>query len=162
MTGTASGSSSVEALLKPENPSMATTSMPSRHAWGRACSQVAKTCLERPSTMSSSREGPVLSRIGVRSMMTVTYLSPCLVCRQTCSSTPMTFTPSNRLGSSISTRLPSARTALLAVFHETPRPSATRATVRCWHTIPSSAQASPRRETFALGSAALVVSCRHT
>ena len=34
-------------------------------------------------------------------------------------------------GSSISTRLPSASTALLAVFHDTPSPSATRATVRC-------------------------------
>ena len=71
--------------------------------------------------MSSSRAGPVPSRIGVRSMITVTYLSPRRVCRQTCSSTPMTLTPSNRCGSSISTRWPSARTASLAVFHDDPK-----------------------------------------
>ncbi len=53
--------------------------------------------------MSSSRAVPVPSRTGVRSMITVTYLSPRRVCRQTCSSTPMTRTPSNRPGSSIST-----------------------------------------------------------
>jgi hypothetical protein len=35
---------------------------------------------------SSSREGPVPSRIGVRSMITVTYLSPRRVWRHTCSS----------------------------------------------------------------------------
>ena len=72
--------------------------------------------------MSSSRAGPVLSRTGVRSMMTVTYLSPRRVWRQTCSSTPMTATPSNRAGSAISTRVPSANTALLAVFHDTAKP----------------------------------------
>jgi hypothetical protein len=44
----------------------------------------------------------------------------------------------------------------------TPSPSATRAMVRCWQTMPSSAHRSPRRESFARGSAALVVSCRHT
>ena len=52
-------------------------------------------------------------------MITVTNLSPRRVCRQTCSSTPITVTPSNRAGSSIRTRLPSARTASLAVFHDT-------------------------------------------
>ena len=35
---------------------------------------------------------------------------------------------------SIRTRLPSARTASLAVFHATASPSATRAIVRCWTT----------------------------
>jgi hypothetical protein len=54
------------------NPSIATTSTPSRQASVRAASQVLNTCLERPSTMSSSRAGPVPSRIVVRSMMTVT------------------------------------------------------------------------------------------
>lgn len=39
---------------------------------------------ERPSTMSSSRAGPVPARMGVRSMITVTYLSPRRVCLQTC------------------------------------------------------------------------------
>ena len=38
--------------------------------------------------------------------MTVTYLSPRRVCRHTCSSTPMTLTPSKRVGSSISSRCP--------------------------------------------------------
>ncbi len=55
--------------------------------------------------MSSNRAGPVWSRTGVRSMITVTYLSPRRVCRQTCSSTPITATPSNRCGSSISSAL---------------------------------------------------------
>ena len=50
----------------------------------------------------------------------------------------------------------------MAVFHATPRPSATRATVRCWTTIPSSAHRSPRRDSFARGSAAVLVSWRHT
>ena len=72
----------------------------------------------------------------------------------------MTFTPSNRVGSLISSRLPSARTALLAVSHASPSPSATRATVRCATTIPSSAHRSPVRESFARGSAAALVSWR--
>lgn len=95
-------------------------------------------------------------------MITVMYLSPRLVWRQTCSSTPMTFTPSNRVGSLISSRLPSARTALLAVSYATPSPSATRATVRCATTIPSSAHRSPVRESSARCSAAALVSWRHT
>jgi hypothetical protein len=43
---------------------MATTSTPSLHTWGRRASQAANAALERPSTMSSSRAGPVLSRTG--------------------------------------------------------------------------------------------------
>ena len=50
----------------------------------------------------------------------------------------------------------------MAVFQETPSPSATRATVRCCTTRPSSAHRSPRRDSFARGSAARLVSCRHT
>src|SRR5262249_30954435 len=42
------------------------------------------------------------------------------------SSTPIAVTPSKRCWSLIRTRLPSARIASLAVFQETPRPSATR------------------------------------
>ena len=76
--------------------------------------------------MSSSRAGPVPSRMGVRSMITVTYLSPRRVCSRTCSSTPRTWTPSSRCGSSIRTRLPSARTVSLAVFQATPSPSGRR------------------------------------
>lgn len=136
--------------------------VPSRHACGRAFNQVAKTRLERPSTMSRRRDRPVLSRAGVRSMITVTYLSPRRVCRQTCSSAPMIFTPLKRTRSTMSTRHPSAKTAWFAVFHEAPSPSATRATVRCWPTMPSSAQRSPRRENFVLGQAAFDVFCRHT
>ncbi len=66
--------------------------------------------------------------------MTVTYLSPRRVCRQTCSSTPITRTPSKRAGSLIRTRRPSARTASLAVFHATPRASA-RTSADAEHTI---------------------------
>ena len=42
----------------------------------REASQVLKTPLERPGAMSKSREGPLRSRTGVKSKMTVTYLSP--------------------------------------------------------------------------------------
>src|SRR5215211_7339297 len=157
-----SGSSSTAAVLNPVNPSIATTSTASRHVCGRSASQVLNAALERPSTMSSNLAGPVPSRTGVRSMITVTYLSPRRVWRHTCSSTPRTLTPSKRCSSSMRTRLPSARTALLAVSQATPRPSARRATVRCWTTIPSSAHRSPRRESLARGSAAAVMSWRHT
>jgi hypothetical protein len=57
MTAIASGSSSVVAVLKPVNPSIATTSMASRQASGPPASQVLNACFERPSTMSSSRPG---------------------------------------------------------------------------------------------------------
>lgn len=55
-----------------------------------------------------------------------------------------------------------ARTALTERHRilATPSPSATRATVRCWHTIASSASRSPRRDSFARGSAARLVSWR--
>src|SRR5690606_4213334 len=95
---------------------------------------------------------------GVRSMTTVTYLSPFLVCRQACSSTPTTRTPSRRAGSAISSRCPSARTASLAVFQDTASPSATRAMDRWPTTIPTSAHRSPVREILARGCAAAVVS----
>ena len=116
MTALAPGSSSVAALLNPVNPSIATISMRLRHVSGREASQVLKTCLERPGTMSKSREGPLRSRMGVKSKITVTYLSPYGVWRHTCSSTPMTRTPSNRVGSLISRRWPSPRTAVLAAL----------------------------------------------
>ena len=116
MTAVASGSSSAAALLNPVNPSIATISMHSRHVLGREASQVLKICLERPGTMSKSREGPLRSRMGVTSTITVTYLSAYGVWRHTCSSTPMTRTPSNRVGSLISRRWPSPRTAVLAAL----------------------------------------------
>src|SRR3954454_6126953 len=57
MTATASGSSSVVAVLNPVNPSIATTSTASRQDCGRSLSQALNACLERPSTMSRSRAG---------------------------------------------------------------------------------------------------------
>ena len=62
--------------LKAVNPSIATISMRSRHVSGWEASQVLKTRLDRPGIISRSREGPRRSRIGVKSKMTVTYLSP--------------------------------------------------------------------------------------
>ena len=64
------------AFLNPVNPSIATISMHSRHVSGREASQVLKTPLDRPGTMSKSRERPLRSWTGVKSKMTVTYLSP--------------------------------------------------------------------------------------
>ncbi len=49
-----------------------------------------------------------------------------------------------------------------AEFRETPRPSATRAKVRCWHTMASSAHRRPGRDSFTRGSAALLVTWHHT
>ena len=63
-------------LLNPVNPSIATISMRSRHVSGWEASQVLKTRLDRPGTMSKSREGPLRSRMGVKSKMTVTNMSP--------------------------------------------------------------------------------------
>ncbi len=81
ITATAVGISSAAAVLKPVKPSIATTATASRHVLSRSASQVLKTCLERPSTMSSRRAGPVPARTAVRSMIPVTYLSPRLVWR---------------------------------------------------------------------------------
>lgn len=81
---------------------------------------------------------------------------------RSCSSTPITITASNRSGSAIGTCWPSASTALLAVFHDTARPSATRATLKRWHIRASSAHRRPRRDSLARGSAAFVLSRRHT
>ena len=64
------------ALLNPVNPSIATSSIFSRQVSGCEASQVLKTRLERPGTMSKSREGPRRSRMGVTSKMTLTNLSP--------------------------------------------------------------------------------------
>ena len=76
MTALASGSSSAAALLNPVNPSIATISIFSRQVLGWEASQVLKTRLDRPGTMSRSREGALRSWTGVKSKMTVTYLSP--------------------------------------------------------------------------------------
>ena len=76
MTTVASGSFSAAALPALVNPSIATISILSRHVSGWEASQVLKTCLERPGTVSKSREGPLRSRMGVTFKITVTYLSP--------------------------------------------------------------------------------------
>ena len=76
MTTLAPESSSVTAYLNPVNPSIAVISLRSRHVSGWEASQVLKTRLDQPGTMSKSREGPLRSRMGVKSKITVTYLSP--------------------------------------------------------------------------------------
>ena len=162
MTALASGSSSAAALLNPVNPSIATISIRLRHVSGREASQVLKTPLERPGTMPRSREGPRRSRTGVTSKITVTYLSPYGVWRHTCSSTPMTRTPSNRVGSLISRRWPSPRTAVLAAL-----PGHTQGLGDAHHRQmmndqPVSAQRTADRESLARGSAACLISWRHT
>ena len=57
------------------------------------------------SAISSSWAGPVPSRTGVRSMITVTCVSPLRECLHTCSSTPIVVTPSERSAASIRIRL---------------------------------------------------------
>ena len=59
MTALAPGSSSAAALLNPVNPSIATISIRLRQVWGPEASQVLKTFLEWPGTMSKSQEGPL-------------------------------------------------------------------------------------------------------
>ena len=68
------------------------------------------------------------------------------------------FTP----GRIVDERSPSARTAVLAVFQDTPRAWAIRATVKWWTTSPVSAQRTAARESLARGSAAWLMSWRHT
>jgi hypothetical protein len=111
--------------------------------------------------MSSSLAGPVPARTGVRSMITVTYLSPRRVWRHACSSTPMTFTPFNRPGSLISARRPSARTASCRVPRDA-KPLADASDTQVLTHDLLSAQTSPRRDSLARGSAARLVSWRHT
>jgi hypothetical protein len=50
----------------------------------------------------------------------------------------------------------------LAVSHATANPCAIRATVRCCTTSASSAHRTAARDSFAFGSAAAMVSWRHT
>ena len=53
------------------------TPNPTHHTYTLKCEEpVLNTFLERPETISKSREGPLRSRMGVTSKMTVTYLSP--------------------------------------------------------------------------------------
>ncbi|MCW2764256.1 MAG: hypothetical protein JWO11_215 [Nocardioides sp.] len=83
------------------------------------------------------------------------------VWRHACSSTPMTWTPSSRCGSSIRTRLPSARTASLAVFHDTPRDLRSPGPPSGAGTRPLPAPQAAARE-LGSGLSAWEVSWRHT
>ena len=96
---TASGSSSVAAVLNPVNPSMATTSTRSRHCWWSVGQPMLEGVLATSFDHVEQPGRAGLVAIGVRSMITVMYLSPRRVWRQRCSSTPITATPSNRAGS---------------------------------------------------------------
>lgn len=66
VTVLAPGSSSAAALLKPVNPSIVMISVRLRQISGWVASGGLKTSLERPVTMSRSREGPLRSPMGVK------------------------------------------------------------------------------------------------
>jgi hypothetical protein len=111
----------VVAVLNPVKPSMATTSTPSRHTLGRLASHVLNACLERPSTMSSNARTSIIpngSEVDDHGHVLVALagVPPHVLVHAD------HLTPSNRVGSAIRTRWPSARTALLAVFHDTAKP----------------------------------------
>ncbi|TDS82315.1 hypothetical protein EV640_1182 [Nesterenkonia aurantiaca] len=105
---------------------------------------------------------PVPSRVGVRSMITVTKRVPRPVWRQQCSSTPITSTPSKRAGSLISNCRPAASTASLTVCQAAPRLAAIRVIDMWSMTSDFSAQSTAWRLSFARGAAACLVSCRQT
>ena len=103
------GSSSAAVLLGARPiPSIATTPG-ARFRGSRACAR--QPCFE--SLFAAARDGtagtrrPRLSRTGAGSTMTVTSRSPPR--RRTCSSTPITRTPSQRIGSCSSSSSPAAR-----------------------------------------------------
>ena len=99
-------------------------------------------------------------------MITVTKRStscePGRGCRQQCSSTPITRTPSRRCGSSTSSSLPAASTAVFAVCQATPRVAATRAIDRRSITTARNAHSTACADSFPRGGAAALVSWRHT
>lgn len=153
------GQSSAAAVLNPVIPSIATTSTPSPQDFGRLESQVVNACFERPETMSRSLAGPVPPRIGVRATIHGDVLVPEPGVAPDMLVDSDHETPSNQVGSSISTQRPSARTASFAVCHDTARASAIRAIVRCQMTSPTRAQRTAALDSFVRGSAAFVVSC---
>ena len=118
--------------------------------------------MERPSTIASSRERPVLVLVGVRSMITVTYLSPWRVWRQTCSSTPIVATPSRRDGSVNNNSWARARIASLQVFHATPRIAAILAIESRSITMCLSANITASRDNLPRPGAAAAMGWRHT
>lgn len=97
------------------------------------------------------------SLVGVRSMMTVTYLSPCRECLQACSSTPTVVTLSSRSGVSMSSSVPEARIASEAVFQATPRLAAIRAIDIRSITIDLTANMTASRDSFPMDGAAPVM-----
>ena len=74
----------------------------------------------------------------------------------------MTFTPSNRVGSSINSCRPAVSTASLTVCHEAARAAATRAIDILSMTTDFSAHSTACLLSFARGAAAWDVSCRQT
>ena len=82
--------------------------------------------LDAPATLIESITGEVYDVEGVHNRSCVWELfSSCAF-----EPTPMTPTPSKRSGSPVSMRWPSPKIAVLAVFHDTAKTSAMRATVR--------------------------------
>lgn len=140
----------------------------------RAASQILGTFLDRPSTTSSSRAGPLRSRTGVRSMITAGVLvAPLGVAlhkggtshlrakRAGESSTSNISTPSKRPGSSSSADVHgSVRITVLAVCQATVRAAATREI-----DTDSRPRARPHRTAAwvkrALGLTRAEESCRH-
>ena len=163
ITATASGSSSVVAVLKPVNPSIATTSTPSR----QDCGALGEPGLERllgaalDHVQQPGRAGAVADRGEVDDhgdvLVAAAGVPPDVLIDADHRRRRRTG-PGRR--SAPACPRPGPRRWRCST--RPPRPSATRATVRCWTTIPSSAHRSPRRDSFARGSAALVVSWRHT
>lgn len=120
------------------------------------------TCLERSSTMSSSRAGRVPARTAVRSMIDgdVLLATACVA--------PHVFVDPDHAHAAEPARvidqhaLAFGRHSVVDGVPGNPSPSGYRATMRCWTTRASSAHRRPRRESFARGSAARLVCWRHT
>lgn len=99
-----------------------------------------KTCLGRTGTMPRSREGPLRSLAGLKSTMTAMILVAVgnMMLHVLVNATDTH--PSRRFGCSMSVRWPSPERVVLAVFRDTARASAMRATVISWTTNLASAQ----------------------
>ncbi len=88
--------------------------------------------------------------------------SPRRVWRHTCSSTRIASTPSKRVLVVDQHPFAFGQDSVVGSVPRDPESLGDPGTVRCRHTIASSAHRSPRRDSFARGSAARLVSWRHT
>lgn len=79
ITETASGSSSVVAVLNLEKQSIATTSIPSRQVWCRSAGETLDAFLERPSSSASRRERAGAVADGVDDHGPVLVTLPCVL-----------------------------------------------------------------------------------